>query len=463
MVDILLTNGTIVTMNGRREIVKDGAVAIDGGRVTAVGKTGEIKKRHTADVVIDCKGKLVLPGFVDCHVHLAQALIRGCADDLSLVSWLKERVHPLQGAYTPREGELSAKLCCIEMLKSGTTCFIESGMHYRYGLDEIARAVERIGIRACLTKKLMNLRGYADFPDAIVKSMVEDGETAIRQNIEMYKRWHGKADNRVHVWFGPRTPGGATVEYFREIAENAKKFNTGITLHLGEVQDDIRYMKNEFNMTPMEFMKHCGLVGEHVVYAHGVWLREKDFEMLRETKSTVCHCPASNLKLASGFAPVPEMLGAGANVALGCDGGPSNDCYDMIREMKLAAIIHKARLLNPTALPAERVLEMATINGARSTLWGKELGSIEPGKLADIIIIDQSKPHLVPVRNPVSTLVYAANGGDVDTVIVDGKVIMKNRKLRTIDEEKVIEQVKEIGPEVDAKLGLKIGPNWPVV
>ncbi|MEW6592579.1 MAG: amidohydrolase [Candidatus Hadarchaeota archaeon] len=463
MVDILLTNGTIVTMNGRREIVKDGAVAIDAGRVTAVGKTSEIKKRHTGDVVIDCKGKLVLPGFVDCHIHLAQALIRGCADDLSLVSWLKERVHPLQGSYTPREGELSAKLCCIEMIKSGTTCFIESGMHFRYGLDEIARSVERIGIRACLTKKLMNLRGYADFPDAIVESMVEDGEAAMRQNIDMYKRWHGKADDRIHVWFGPRTPGGATVEYFREIAENAKKFNTGITLHLGEVQDDIRYMKNQFNMTPMEFMKHCGLVGEHVVYAHGVWLREKDFEILKETKGTVCHCPASNLKLASGFAHVPEMLGASANVSLGCDGGPSNDCYDMIREMKLAAIIHKARLLNPTALPAERVLEMATINGARSTLWGEELGSIEPGKLADIITIDQSKPHLVPVRNPVSTLVYAANGGDVDTVIIGGKVIMKNRKLRTIDEEKVIEQAKEIGPEVDAKLGLKIGPNWPVV
>ena len=463
MANILLTNGTVVTMNGRREIVQDGAVAIDGNKVVAAGKTSELKKEYRADVKINCSEKLVLPGFVDCHVHQAQALIRGCADDLSLVSWLKERVHPLQGAYTSKDGELSAKLCCLEMLKSGTTCFVESGMHWKYGLDEIAKVVEKIGIRAALTKKLMNLRGYADIPDAIVDSMAEDGETSMRQNIEMFEKWHGKANNRIHVWFGPRTPGGATVEYFREIAENAHNRKTGITLHLAEVKDDIRYMRNEFNMTPMQFAQHCGLVGEHVIYAHGVWIPESDFKILHETKSTVCHCPASNLKLASGFAPIPEMLKAGVNVALGCDGGPSDDCYDMIREMKLAAVIHKGRLLDPTVLPAEQALEMATLNGARATTWGKELGSIEPGKLADIIIINQSKPHLVPVRNPVSTLVYAANGSDVETVIVDGKIVMKNRKLLTLDEEKIVEDAKEAGPKVDARIGLKIGPRWPVV
>jgi cytosine/adenosine deaminase-related metal-dependent hydrolase len=463
MADILLSHATVVTMNERREVMRDGAVAIDGSKISAVDKTDRIKKEYRPDVEIDCSKKLLLPGFVDCHVHLAQALLRGCADDLSLVSWLRERVHPLQGSYSPREGELSAKLCCIEMIKSGTTCFVESGLHWRYGLDEIAGAVEKIGIRAALTKKLMNLRGYADIPDAIVESMVEDGETAMRQNIEMYKKWHGKADGRIHVWFGPRTPGGATVEYYREIAENARKYNTGITIHLAEVKDDIRYMRNEFGMTPLQFMHHCGLVGEHVIYAHGVWIPEEDFKILRETGGTVCHCPASNLKLASGFAPIPEMLRAGVNVALGCDGGPSNDCYDMIREMKLAAIVHKGRLLDPTILPAERVLEMATLNGVKATLWKNELGSIEPGKLADLIVLDQRTPHLVPVRNPVSSLVYAANGSDVETVIVNGNIVMKNRRLLTINEEEVIEKAQEAALEVDSRLGLRIGPNWPVV
>lgn len=462
MTDILLTNATVATMNAKREIVKGGAVAIDGNKVSAVGKTGELKKDYKADVEIDCTGKLVLPGFIDCHVHQAQALLRGCADDLSLVHWLKERVHPLQGAFTPREGEISSRLCCVEMIKSGTTTFLESGMHSKYGVDGIAKVVEKIGIRAMLTKKLMNLPGYADFPEAIIESMREDGETAMRENIEMYKKWHGKANNRIHVWFGPRTPGGATVEYFREMAEKAKKFKTGITMHLGEVKDDLRYMKNEFKMTPMEFAKHCGLVGEHVVYAHGVWMAEKDFKILKETKSTVCHCPASNLKLASGFAPVPEMLRAGVNVALGCDGGPSDDCYDMIREMKLAAIIHKGRLLDPTVLPAEQVLEIATLNGAKATLWKKELGQIEKGKLADMIVVNMRKPHLVPVRNPISTLIYAANGSDVETVVVDGKILMQDRKLKTIDEEKVIDDAQKAGLEIDRRAGLKIGPNWPV-
>lgn len=462
MADILLTHATVATMNARREMIKDGAVAIEGNKILGVDKTEKIKAKHKADVELDCTGKLILPGLVDCHVHLAQALLRGCADDLSLVSWLRERVHPLQGSYSPKEGELSAKLCCIEMIKSGTTCFVESGMHWRYGFNEIARVVENTGIRAALTKKLMNLRGYADFPDAIVESMAEDGETAMRQNIEMVKKWHGKANNRINIWFGPRTPGGATVEYFREIAENARKYKTGITLHLAEVKDDIRYIQNEFKMTPMEFMKHCGLVGEHVIYAHGVWMREKDFEILRETNSTVCHCPASNLKLASGFAPIPEMLKAGVNVALGCDGGPSNDCYDMIREMKLAAIAHKGRLLDPEVLPAEQALELATVNGARATLWGKELGSLEPEKLADLIVVDQRKPHLVPVRNPISNLVYAANGTDVDTVIIDGKIVMQERELKTIDEAEVVEKAQEVGREVDKRLGLEIGSNWPV-
>ena len=463
MVSILLKHGTVVTMNARREIIKDGAVAIEGNRIVAVGKTSEIVKEYRADREYDCKHKLVLPGFVDCHVHLAQALLRGCADDLSLVDWLSKRVHPLQGVYTPREGELSAKLCCIEMIKSGTTCFVESSLHWKYGLDEVPRAVEQIGIRGVISKKLMNLPGYADFPEAIHPDMREDGETAMRQCIEMIKKWHGKANNRIHIWFGPRTPGGATVEYYREIAENAKRYNTGITIHLAEVRDDIRYMKNEFGMTPMQFMKHCGLVGPHVIYVHCVWMPPEDFPILRETGGTVCHCPASNLKLASGFAPVPEMLDAGVNVALGCDGGPSNDCYDMIREMKLAAIIHKARLLDPTVMPAERVLELATINGAKATLWGDELGSLEPGKLADVIIVNMRKSHLVPVRNPVSTLVYAANGSDVETVIIDGQVVMENRKILTIDEEKVIEEAARVGPEVDARRGLEIGPNWPVI
>jgi len=463
MKNITLTHATVVTMDKRREILRDGAVVVEGNKISDVGKTSEIKKKHKIDVEIKCENKLVLPGFVDCHVHLAQALIRGCADDLSLVPWLRERVLPMQGTYSKKEGKLSAELCILEMIKSGTTTFVESLLHWRYGFDEIARVVETSGIRAALSKSLMNVRGYAGQKDAIPEGMAEDGETTMKQTLDMIKKWHGKADDRIHVWFGARTPGACTAEFYKEIAEQARKHRTGITIHLGEVKQDIDYMRKEFKMTPIQFMKHCGIVGEHVIYAHGVWIPPEDFAILRRTRSTVCHCPASNLKLASGFAKVPEMLAARVNVALGCDGGPSNNCYDMVREMKLAAVVHKGRLLDPLVLPAEKVLEMATINGARATLWGENLGSFERGKLADIIVVDQRKPHLMPVRNPISSLVYAANGADIDTVIIDGKIVMQNREVKTMDEQKILNMVQEEGLTPDKRLNLKISSSWPVV
>jgi cytosine/adenosine deaminase-related metal-dependent hydrolase len=463
MVDTALTHATVVTMNPNREIIRDGAVAIEGNKIIDVGKTAEIKSRHRVDIELDCTHKLVLPGLIDCHVHLAQALIRGCADDMPLIPWLCSRVWPLQGTYTAEEGRLSAQLCCLEMIKSGTTTFVESGLHSRYGFDGIAQAVESIGIRAALSKKLMDITGYADRPDAMPESMVETGEATMRETLTMIQRWHGKANNRIHVWFGARTPGACTVDFYREIGEQARKHRTGVTIHLAEVKQDIEYMRGEFNMTPMQFMQHCGLVGRHVIYAHGVWLPFEDFARLYETGGTVCHCPSSNLKLASGIAPVPKMLKAQVNVALGCDGGPSNNSYDMLREMKLAAILHKGRLRDPEILPAETILEMATLKGAHATLWGEQLGSLEPGKLADLIVIDQRKPHLVPVRNPISNLIYAACGSDVDTVIIDGKIVMEGREVKTIDEEKIIEEAQKRGLEVDERLGLNIGPTWPVI
>jgi cytosine/adenosine deaminase-related metal-dependent hydrolase len=462
MVNIMLTHGTVVTMNPSREIVRDGSLAIEGNLIVDVGKTSEIKSRHKSDIEIDCTHKLILPGLIDCHVHLAQALLRGCADDMPLIPWLCARVWPLQGSYTAEEGKLSAQLCCLEMIKSGTTTFVESGLHSRYGFNGIAEVVESIGIRAVLSKKLMDITGYADRPDAMPKSMIETGEATMRETLEMINKWHGKANDRIHVWFGARTPGACTLEFYRKIGEQARKHRTGVTIHLAEVKHDIDYLRSEFKMTPMQFMEHCGLVGENVIYAHGVWLPKEDFPRLHATGGTVCHCPASNLKLASGFADVRRMLKAGVNVALGCDGGPSNNCFDMIREMKLAAIIHKGRELDPEILPAETILEMATLNGARATLWRDRLGSLEPGKLADVIVIDQRKPHLVPVRNPVSNLVYCANGSDVDTVIIDGKVIMQDREVKTIDEAEIIEKAQEVGLEVDRRIGAEIGPNWPV-
>lgn len=460
--DIALTKGTVVTMNERREVIRDGAVAIEDNKIADVGKGDEIKDKYSIDREIDCEGKLVLPGFVDSHIHLGQALIRACADDLPLVPWLNERVLPLQGiGYEEGDGKLSAELCTLEMIKSGTTTFVEALLHWKY-IDEMTEAVEESGMRGAVSKSLMNLPGYADQPEAIPECMREDGEETLKQTEKLINKWHGEANDRIHIWYGLRTPGGATVDFYRESAKRAKEHDTGLTIHLGEVKDDIQYMREEFDMTPMEFMEHCNLVGENVIYAHGVWIPEEDFKRLRDNNCTVSHNPASNMKLASGFAPIPEMLDAGVNVALGCDGGPSNDDYDMIREMKLAALIHKGRLLEATTMPAEKVLEMATINGAKPTLWGKDIGSIETGTLADLIVVDLNKAHSAPVRNPISNLVYTGHGGNVETTIIDGNIVMENREVKTLDEDDVLGRAREKAPEIDQRLDLDIDTRWPV-
>lgn len=462
MVELALTHGTIVTMNENREVIRDGAVAIEGNRIVDVGKSEEIEDKYSIDKEIDCEDKLVLPGFIDSHVHLGQALIRACADDMPLVPWLNGRVLPLQGiGFEEGDGKLSAKLCALEMIKSGTTTFVEALLHGKY-IDEMTEGIEASGIRGSISKSIMNVPGYADQPEVIPECMREDGETTLRQAQEMVDKWHGEANDKIHVWYGLRTPGGATVDFYREAVEQAEENNTGITIHLGEIKDDIRYMRDEFDMSPMEFMEHCNVVGENVIYAHGVWIPEEDFKRIEKHGCTVSHNPASNLKLGSGIAPVPEMLDAGANVALGCDGGPSNDDYDMIREMKLAALIHKGRLLDPTTVPAETALEMATVNGAKPTLWGEDIGSLEPDTLADLIVVDLNKVHSAPVRNPISNLVYAGHGGNVETTIIDGNIVMEDREVKTLDEKKILERAIEVAPELDQRLDLDIDTRWPI-
>jgi cytosine/adenosine deaminase-related metal-dependent hydrolase len=231
-------------------------------------------------------------------------------------------------------------------------------------------------------------------------------------------------------------------------------------MHLSEVQEDVRYTNREFGMMPAEFMDQVGLVGSNVVFAHGVWLTEKEWAILARKGASVAHCPSSNMKLSSGIAKVPEMMQAGVNVGIGCDGGPSNNSYDMIREMKTASLLQKARTLDPLTMSAETVLEMATLNGAKALGLADRIGSIEPGKRADIIIVSMHKPHLTPAFNPVSHIAYAALGTDVETTIIDGKIVMENRQVKTLDEREVIAAANERAVKLLDRAGIKITPKW---
>jgi len=454
MQSVLVEHGVVVTLDARRRVIRDGAVMIEGSRITDVGEADELCRKYAPEHTIDASRKLVIPGLVDCHVHLAQALIRGCADDVALIDWLGKYVWPLQGNYEAEDGRVSAQLCMLEMIKSGTTSFIESMIHTRYGFDGIARALEASGMRGFLAKTIMDTPAYGR-KQMMHPGMIEDGEKSLKETVEMFDRWNGKANGRIGVWFGPRSLGACSKELYEKIAEEAAKRKAGITMHLCEIEEDVKYARRKFGKSPFAFANEVGLLGPRTVLAHAVWLTDRDVGILNKKRASVCHCPSSNSKLASGIARVPEMLGRGVNVALGCDGGPSNNTYDMIREMKLAACIHKARLLDPITMPAQSVLEMATIGGARAVGMQNELGTLEPGKLADIVLVSLDSVHMVPNNNYVSDLVYAGCGTDVDTVIIDGKIVMEHRNVKTLNEQEIIRQARERASGLLEKAGIE--------
>jgi cytosine/adenosine deaminase-related metal-dependent hydrolase len=280
--------------------------------------------------------------------------------------------------------------------------------------------------------------------------------------MDAFARWNGQGDGRVQVWFGARTPGGCTRELYREISDLARRHGMGITVHLAEVRADIAFLKARYNQGPVAFAREVGLLGPRTVLAHAVWMTDEELPALAATGAAVSHNPSSNAKLASGVAPIPAMLAAGVRVALGCDGGPSNNCYDLIREMKLAASVHKGHTLDPTVVPAEKVLEMATIDGARALGLDGEIGSLEPGKKADLVVLDMWRPHLTPSFNPVSTLVYAAMGSDVAHVMVDGRWVVRDRRLLTMDEGEIIADARRLSTALLGRAGVDLRPRWPV-
>lgn len=409
-----------------------------------------------AELRIQAKGMALVPGLVDTHMHLAQSLLRGCADDLSLVDWLKKRVWPIQAAFTEADGRVSAELSMLEMVKSGTTSFVGVDVVSRYGFDGIAESVAKAGMRGALAKSVMDSPGYGRKGRIMPEGLVEEKGATIREARSMVRKWNGVKDGLVRTWVAPRSLGGCSRGLYEEVAGLAREMRTRVTMHLAEVREDVRYAKQNFGLTPFEFIQKVGLAGPRSLFAHMVWLSGSDVRSVGKTKSNVAHCPSSNTKLASGFAKVPELLEGGANVGLGCDGAPSNNSYDMIREMKLAAVIHKARLLDPLTMPAASVLDMATINGAKAMGMDKEVGSIEVGRKADLVLVDLKKPHLIPYRDVVSNLVYAAMGSDVDTVLVDGRVLVRRGKALTLDEERILSEAQRRQDELISRSGVRL-------
>ena len=431
MADILIKDGYIITMDAQRRILERGSVAIEGDKITAVGK--DVQER--ADTVIDARGKAVLPGLINAHTHLSMTLLRGVADDMPLMEWLETKIWPIEKNLTAQDSYLGALLGCLEMIKSGTTCFADQ----YFFMEDVARAVEEAGLRAMLSYGIIEM----DDP--------KRWESELHAGEKLVKTCQGAAGGRIQTMFGPHAAYTCSPECLMQVKELAKKYKVGIHTHISETRDEVDRITKKYGKRPVEHLDSIDFLGPEVLAAHCIWLTEREIDIVRKQGVKPVHNPVSNMKTASGVAPVPEMLAAGIPVALGTDGAASNNSLDMFSEMKFAALLSKAHKLDPTALPAQVVLEMATINGAIALGLQDKIGSLEVGKKADIVMVDMKKPHLAPLHNVISHLVYSAVGGDVDTVVVDGKVLMRERGILTLDEVKVLEETQKAADDLLAR------------
>jgi 5-methylthioadenosine/S-adenosylhomocysteine deaminase len=416
---MLIKDVVILSMAGDDQPIK-GDILIEGDKIKQLGQ----QLFDEADEVIQGQGMVAMPGLINAHQHTPMSLLKGFSDDLKLMDWLSQKMLPAEARMTPEDIYWGAKLSMAEMIKSGTTAFADMYIH----MNEIAAAVAEVGMRASLTRGLVFLE--------------DDGGKRITEALELVDRWNGRADGRITTMLGPHAPYTCPPEPLLEIIKMAEQMSLPVHIHLAETKEEVLKIREKYNQTPTEYLYQLGLFERsHVLLAHSVHLNRRDIGFLRGIRGGVSHNPVSNLKLGCGIAPVNEMINQGIIVGLGTDGAGSAATVDMFEEIKAATWLQKLDYGDPTVLPAHKALQMATINGAKLLNIDDQAGTLEIGKKADIILIDMKKPHLQPVHHVESLLAYSVNGADVDTTIVNGKVLMKNRKLLTIDEDELFEQV----------------------
>ena len=381
-----------------------------------------------ADKIIDAEGKILLPGLINTHTHLSMTLFRGLADDLSLDSWLNDHIWPMEANLNGDYCYIGALLGAVELIKSGTTTF--SDMYFY--MEDVARAVDDAGIRAVLSY------GMIDFGDA------ERREAEIKENMALYDACNGMADGRIKVFFGPHSPYTASEELLVKVRQLADEHNMGIHIHVSETQKEINDSLDERGIRPFEYLEKIGFLGPDVVAAHCVWLSDEEIEIIKKHGVKVSHNPCSNMKLASGVAPVTKLIENDICVSIGTDGASSNNNLDLIEELKTASLLQKVSTLDPKVLTSDEAIEMATIKGAEALGLDDEIGSIEVGKKADIILIDTNSANMVPDSSSLSSnVIYSANGSNVDTTICNGKILMENKKLTTLDEDEIYAKAKQ--------------------
>lgn len=441
-VETWILNGIVMTQDERRRVLRAHLRIVDG-RIASITKTKPAKVAKGA-TVIDARNQIVLPGFVQAHIHLCQTLFRNQADDLELLDWLSKRIWVMEAAHTEETLNTSALLGIHELLSSGTTCILDMGT-VRH-TEAILDAVRTSGIRASVGKCLM------DHPKTTPVYLREKTEAALSEAETIYRYWNGKDNDRIRISYAPRFVISCTEQLLKKVQRLSKESGATIHTHASENRKEIELVKKMTGAENVEYLHKLGLTSDQLVLAHCIWLKPKEMEILKRTNTNVAHCPSSNLKLASGIARVPEMRSKAINVALGADGAPCNNNLSALQEMRLAALIQKPEH-GPKAMRAQEVLDMATRDGAKALKWFDDIGSIEVGKKADLTIIDVSAPeNTVPAAAVggarldsdaiASAIVYSSQPSNVKLTMVAGRILYKDGKVTTIDARKLMERVR---------------------
>ena len=424
---ILIKNINLLPMDGKNEVIKNTNIYIKDDKIEYIG---EIRQDINPEKIIDGKNKLAMPGLINAHTHIGMSLLRNYADDLPLFDWLSKKIWPIEAKMKAEDIYWGSLLSMVEMIQGGTTTFCDM---YDF-MDEVAKGVGESGMRAVLTRGMIE----------------EPGKNHIKLNEarRLYENFHGAFDARVKIMLAPHAPYTCGPEFLKETIALAKELNTGIHIHLSETKKEVEDSIKLHGKSPIEHVLDLGMFQVHTIGAHCIHLDDKDIQIIKDNNVFPVNNPGSNLKLASGFARVEDMLKAGIPVSLGTDGSSSNNNLNMFEEINLASLINKVVNNSATSIPAMVALKMGTINGAKALQWEKEIGSIEVGKKADLILIDLDKPHFYPHHNIISSMAYTAQAADVDTTIIDGKIIMEKREIKTLDVEKIKFETERVAQDL---------------
>lgn len=445
-------NGYILTMDSQNIVYDGGELLVEGDRIVQVGKVDKRKLRKDAER-IDLNGKYLLPGFVNTHVHTSQQISRGVGDDVDFITWLHKRMWPFESNMTEEDSYVSTLACCLEQIKAGVTSFAEPGGQFVSGM---VKAVDKAGLRAKLAKSVM------DCGEGLPQVWQKTTDEELEQQIEDLKKFNNTSDGRIQIWFGLRTIFNNTDNLIVRTKELADKYGVGVHMHVAEAKSEIEYTQEVYGEPTVTHLKNLGVLDRNLLAVHTVWLTNEEVDLLKKYDVKVSHNPASAMRVL-GFAKIPQMLDKKICVSIGTDGASSSNRMDIVDEMWLTSLIHKGWKLDSTVVPSESILQMATKDGARALLDENLYGSLEPGKKADLIVIDPAGPSMMPVNDPIAALVTAMHSTNIRSTMCDGKWLMRDRKILTLDEDEILKEAQERSNSIYKRAGIVLPDRFPVI